>query len=300
MYRYLSNGDYDMKKIMAIFAHPDDETFSIGGTLARISAEEVDITLVVATRGEEGEIAATVAADRSNLGEVRERELNCAAQALGVNRLYLLGYRDSGMEGDPANDHPQAFINAPEGEVIAELVTLIREHRPDAVITFEPNGGYGHPDHIAIHRHARKAFTAAADPVAYPGSGKAWQAGKLYYTAIPRSFFDEMRKRMIEEGIDVSELDWLDSDQNHWTEADIDLIVDVTGSLDDKWAALECHATQFGPDHLFRKLPNEVSKSLMSKEYFALAWPEEGKEAGENSLFGIADLSLNPNDIFRR
>jgi LmbE family N-acetylglucosaminyl deacetylase len=269
-----------MKKLMAIFAHPDDETFSIGGTLVQSAADEVEITLVVATRGEEGEIATTVDADRSNLGEIREDELNCAAQKLGVERLYLLGYRDSGMEGDPANDHPRAFIQAPPEEVISQLVELIRKECPDVIVTFEPNGGYGHPDHIAIHRYGRQAFSAAADPAEYPGKGGPWQAGKLFYTAIPRSFFDEMRARMIEAGIDTSELDWLDSDQNHWTEEDIDLIVDVADAVDEKWAALECHATQFGPDHLFRKLPGEISKSLMAKEYFALAWPE-GEEAGK-------------------
>lgn len=274
-----------MKRLMAIFAHPDDETFSIGGTLARIAAEEVEITLVVATRGEEGEIAPAVEADRSNLGDVREVELNCAAQALGVDRLHILGYRDSGMEGTSANEHSQAFINAPAEEVIFQLVGLIRENRPNVVITFEPNGGYGHPDHIAIHRYTRQAFLAAADPSAYPQAGKAWEASRLYYTAIPRSFFDEMRRQMLKHGIDNSELDWLDSEQNYWTEDDVDLIVDVSDSVDDKWTALECHQTQFGSDHLFRRLPKEISKSLMAREYFALGWPEEEPEGGLSRLF---------------
>lgn len=273
-----------MKKLMAVFAHPDDETFSIGGTLAKIASDELEISLVVATRGEEGQIAAAVDADRSNLGEIRESELNCAARALGVDRLHLLGYRDSGMQGDPANEHPQAFINAPAAEVTARLVALIRAHRPEVVITFEPNGGYGHPDHIAIHRYTREAFSAAADPSAYPETGEAWEVGRLYYTAIPRSFFDEMRERMVEAGIDTSELDWLDSDQNHWTEEDIDLIVDVSGSVEDKWAALECHQTQFGPDHLFRKLPSGVSKALLAREYFARAWPEQEQPGGLESF----------------
>lgn len=274
-----------MKRLMAIFAHPDDEAFSIGGTLAQIAGEKVDITLVVATRGEEGEIAAAIPADRSSLGEVREDELNCAADALGVDQLYVLGYRDSGMEGTPANADPRAFINAPEEEVIATLVGLIRDHRPDVVITFEPNGGYGHPDHIAIHRYARQAFFDAGDPEAYPQIGDKWQASRLYYTAIPRSFFDEMRQRMIEEGIDSSNLDWLDSDNNRWREEDIDLIVDVSGSVEEKWAALECHQTQFGPDHLFRRLPDRISKELLGREYFALAWPAEKAEGGLSSLF---------------
>jgi LmbE family N-acetylglucosaminyl deacetylase len=276
-----------MKRLMAIFAHPDDETFSIGGTLAKLAADADEITLVVATRGEEGEIAPTVDVDRADLGDVREGELNCAAQALGVDNLYLLGYRDSGMEGTPANEHPQAFINAKAEEVIERLVELIRSHQPEVVITFEPNGGYGHPDHIAIHRYTRQAFTAAGDTSAYPEAGKAWEPSRLYYTAIPRSFFDEMRRRMVDEGIDTSELDWLDSDQNHWTEADINLIVDVSDSVEDKWAALECHQTQFGPDHLFRKLPAEISKALMAHEYFALAWPEMDPGAKVGSLFDI-------------
>jgi LmbE family N-acetylglucosaminyl deacetylase len=269
---------------MAIFAHPDDETFSIGGTLAKVAAAADEISLVVATLGEEGEIASSVDANRSNLGAVREGELKCAAETLGVDHLYLLGYRDSGMQDTPANEHPQAFINAPAEEVITRLVELIRRHQPEVVITFEPNGGYGHPDHIAIHRYARQAFTAAGDASAYPSAGEPWEPSRLYYTAIPRSFFEEMRRRMVAEGIDTSELDWLDSDKNHWTEEDIDLIVDVSGSIEDKWAALECHQTQFGPDHLFRKLPMDVSKSIMAHEYFALAWPEARPDGKITSL----------------
>ena len=253
--------------------------------MAQISDEGIEVTLVVATRGEEGEISSLVDAGQSELGQIRENELRCAVEELGVDNLYIFEYRDSGMDGSPSNNHPKAFVNAPEDELVEMLVGLIRQHKPEVLMTFEPNGGYGHPDHIAVHRHASRAFLEAGDPDAYPDQGRAWRPGRLFYTAIPRSFFDEMRKLMVSAGIDTSELDWLDSNQNQWTLDQVDLVVDVSGSVERKWAALECHRTQFGPEHLFRKLPEGVSQQLLSKEFFALAWPEEPPEGGLTSLF---------------
>jgi LmbE family N-acetylglucosaminyl deacetylase len=149
--------------ILAVYAHPDDEAFTTGGVLAHYAAQGHRVALICATRGEVGEISDPALATAETLGQVREEELRCAANALGLSELIFLGYRDSGMAGTAENQHPEAFANAAAEEVVARLVGHIRRLQPDVVITFDPGGGYGHPDHIAAHRHTVAAFHAAAD-----------------------------------------------------------------------------------------------------------------------------------------
>jgi LmbE family N-acetylglucosaminyl deacetylase len=193
---------------------------------------------------------------------------------LGIAELEFLGYRDSGMAGTPENDDPRAYVNADAEEVIARLVGIIRRVRPDVVVTFEPNGGYGHPDHIAAHQHTLAAFHAAADPARYPEQGKAWQASNLFYTAIPRSFFLDMREELEAIGEDTSQFARFEESGVGWPDDQIHVTLDVAEKIEAKWAALNCHGTQFGPDNLFRRLPEEVMKHLLSSEHFALAWPK--------------------------
>ena len=261
------------RRILAIYAHPDDEAFGTGGTLAHYSARGHNVYLVCATRGEVGEISDPNLATPETLGNVREGELRCSAEKMGVKQLIFLGYRDSGMRGTPENQDPRAFINAPPESVIRQLVEILRYLQPDIILTFEPNGGYGHPDHIAIHRHTVAAFYAAADALQYPEIGPAWQSERLFYTAIPRSFFDEMRQQLIDLGEDTSEFDVFEDDDIGWPDSQINVIMDVSSTVDAKWDALNCHRTQFGPGNLFRRLPAEQVKAMMSKEYFAQAWP---------------------------
>jgi N-acetyl-1-D-myo-inositol-2-amino-2-deoxy-alpha-D-glucopyranoside deacetylase len=260
--------------LMAIYAHPDDEAFGTGGTISRYASEGVKVYLVSATRGEAGEISDPSLATPETLGCVREDELRCAAETMGVTQLVFLDYRDSGMAGTPENQDPSAFINAPAEEVVPRLVSLIRGLRPEVIMTFEPNGGYGHPDHIAIHKHTVAAFHAAADPTCYPELGAPWQAKRLFYTAIPRSFFKDMRQQMVELGLDTKDLGSVDDPQLGWPDEAVNVRLDVSHSVESKWQALQCHRTQFGPGNLFRRLPEDRAKKLMSREYFALAWPE--------------------------
>jgi N-acetyl-1-D-myo-inositol-2-amino-2-deoxy-alpha-D-glucopyranoside deacetylase len=261
------------KRLLAIFAHPDDEAFGTGGTLAHYAAEGADIVLVCATRGEVGEIADDNLATPETLGQVRENELRCAAGALGISEVIFLDYRDSGMDGTPENGDPRAFIKASADEVISRLVGIIRRVRPDVVVTFEPNGGYGHPDHIAAHRHTVAAFHAAADPARYLEQGDVWQSSHLFYTAIPRSFFLEMRDQLEAMGEDTSDFARWEEAGAGWPDEQINITLDVAKGIEAKWMALNCHRTQFGPDNLFRRLPEDVVKRLMSHEHFALAWP---------------------------
>lgn len=272
--------------LLAVFAHPDDEAFGTGGTLARYAGEGVATTLVCATRGEAGEIAEGTGATPETLAEVRENELRCAAETMGVREVIFLGYRDSGMAGTPENQHPQAFINAPAEDVIRQLVAIIRRVRPEVVMTFEPNGGYGHPDHIAIHHHTVSAFHAAADAGKYPELGTAWSAARLYYTAIPRSFFRRMVEEMRALGMDLGEFDWLlEGDGRGWPDENITAVVDVSETVEAKWSAVSCHRTQFGPGNLFRRLPDKTVKEMMSTEAFAQAWPPRDGGPVASSLF---------------
>jgi N-acetyl-1-D-myo-inositol-2-amino-2-deoxy-alpha-D-glucopyranoside deacetylase len=262
--------------LMAIYAHPDDEAFGTGGTISRYASEGVKVYLVSATRGEVGEISDPSLATPETLGCVREDELRCAAETMGVSQLVFLDYRDSGMAGTSENQDPRAFVNAQAEEVVRLLVRLIRNLRPEVIVTFEPNGGYGHPDHIAIHKHTVAAFRGAADPTCSPELGTPWQAKRLFYTAIPHSFFEDMRQQMTDLGLDTQDLVNLDDPSLRWPDEAINVHLDVSHSVELKWQALQCHRTQFGPGNLFRRLPEERVKKLMSKEYFALAWPEPG------------------------
>jgi N-acetyl-1-D-myo-inositol-2-amino-2-deoxy-alpha-D-glucopyranoside deacetylase len=263
------------RSLLACFAHPDDEAFGTGGTLAHYAAEGVRVVLACATRGEVGEISDLSLATPETLGAVREAELRAAARALGLAEVIFLGYRDSGMAGTAENADPRAFVNAPADEVVARLVGIIRRVQPQVVVTFEPNGGYGHPDHIAIHRHTVAAFHAAADPAAYPEQGPAWQASRLFYTAIPRSFFRTMIERVKALGLDTSAFTRFEErGATGWPDEHVHVTLDVSSTVEAKWAALNSHRTQFGPNHPFRRLPEDVVKQLMSREYFALAWPE--------------------------
>jgi LmbE family N-acetylglucosaminyl deacetylase len=273
------------RSMLVVFAHPDDEAFATGGTLAKYASAGVRTTLVCATRGDVGEISDPDLATPDTLPSVREQELLCSAETLGIEEVIFLGYRDSGMIGTPDNEHPEAFILADEGEVIARLVGIMRQVKPQIVVTFEPNGGYGHPDHIAIHNHTVSAFHKAAQDDYVVELGEAWRSDRLIYTAIPKSFFVDMRSRLRALGEDTSDLDRFDETGIVWPDDQVDVEVDVSEVVDRKWSALQCHQTQFGPDNLFRRLPDEDAKALMSREYFAIAWPEISREEPGSDLF---------------
>lgn len=177
--------------MMAVHAHPDDECFA-GGIFGRYADEGARTVLVTCTLGEEGEIVdPTMDAEavRPRLAEVRLGELRCSVAALGIERLHVLGYRDSGMVGTPANAHPLAFTNTDFDAAATRLVALVRAERPQVLVTYDEQGGYGHPDHIMAHRIAMGAFEGAGDPVRFPvapGEAAPWQPSKLYYIACSR------------------------------------------------------------------------------------------------------------------
>ncbi len=227
-------------------------------------------TLICATKGEAGEISSPELATSSNLGLVREQELIEAASYMGVDDLYFLGYRDSGMAGTAENQNPVAYTNADDSAVIPRLVRFIRSIRPQVVITFDPTGGYGHPDHLAIHKHGVAAFHAAADPTYGPDLGEPWQASRLFYPSFRREMFTDLVEQLKSQGIEPP--DW-GSDETEFTEQAIDASVDVSEVALPKWTAFKSHRTQFGPTHPFLQVPEEFIVKLLAIEVFELAWP---------------------------
>jgi N-acetyl-1-D-myo-inositol-2-amino-2-deoxy-alpha-D-glucopyranoside deacetylase/mycothiol S-conjugate amidase len=274
--------------MLAVFAHPDDESFGPGGTLALYAQRGVDVQLLCATRGESGDVITSGAAEGRPVAEVRENELRCAAAELGISQVHLLDYRDSGMPGTPDNEHPMALAQAPREEVAAEVTHLIREFRPQVVITFDPIGGYRHPDHIAMHRATVEAFAAAPDPKRYPDGLPPYRPAKLYYSTFPRR-----RLRL---------LTWLSPlfgrDPRKWgRNEDINLVeiashqfpihaqINVGSVADRKRAATRCHQSQLdgGPP------TNPIMQWLLrlggDKETFMRAHPPANRKVREEDLF---------------
>ena len=174
-------------RLLAVFAHPDDESFGTGGSLALYTHRGVDVHLICATRGEAGEAPPSLNGFAS-IGEMRENELRCAASVLGLKTVLFLGYRDSGMPGSPDNHHPQALAAAPVEEVARQVAVYIRKIRPQVVITFDPIGGYRHPDHVAIHQATVAAFHMAGNPSVTLDSLPPYLPQKLYYPTFSRRF----------------------------------------------------------------------------------------------------------------
>jgi LmbE family N-acetylglucosaminyl deacetylase len=174
------------RTLVFVGGHPDDETFGLGGTLARYAAAGVRVYYISGTRGEVGSIAPELLEGGITPGDVRWRELECASNTLGLAGAIHLGYRDSGMPGSEDNKHPEALAAAPLEQAVGRLVKHFRELKPQVVITFDPIGGYRHPDHIAIHKATVEAFHAAGDPGRYPEAGAPFQPQKLYFSVFPK------------------------------------------------------------------------------------------------------------------
>ena len=174
------------RTLLAVFAHPDDETFGTGGTLALYASRGVAVHVLCATRGEVGSVEPEMLTGYASVAELREAELRCAALQLGLAGVHFLGYRDSGMSGSPENHHPQSLVRAPVEEVAAAVTMWIRRLRPQVVITFDPVGGYHHPDHIAIHHATVRAFGDASDPSVQAEGLPAFRPDKLYFSTFPR------------------------------------------------------------------------------------------------------------------
>ena len=278
--------------LMIIHAHPDDEVIGSGGTLAHYSDEGIETVLVTATLGEEGEIVVAdmdTPENHARLAEIRLEELRKATEILGIKHQEFLGYRDSGMDGRPSNEHPECFHQADLAEATGRLVRLVRAHRPQVLVSYNAAGGYGHPDHIACHRVTLAAFDAAGDPARYPEAGLAWAPLKLYEMSRPREQAQQGWEQMRARGLKTP-LDNPDYDITRFTVpmAQITTALDVTEYMQRKRAALLEHRTQIAVDGPFFAMPEDIGRQWFGMEYFTLlqsrvALPDH--EGYEDDLF---------------
>lgn len=274
------------KRLLGVFPHPDDEG-TMSGALLAYGQANIETGLICLTRGEVGEIADPALATPETLGTVREGEMRAAAEALNVRNLWFLGYRDSGMVGTPENQNPHSLVQANPADVVGKLVAIIREFRPQVVVTFDETGGYGHPDHITAYKHTTSAFYAAADAAQYPELGPAHLVSKLYYSSFPRSAIRKMGEWMSSQQTEVEP--WvtkLDPEQMGLADEQIDVRLDVRAQMDAKGHSWSMHRTQMNPNSSFAKIPAEVQREWRSYEYYHLAATRVGADvAGEDDLF---------------
>ena len=236
-------------KLLAVLAHPDDETFGMGGTLALYARRGSDVYLVCATQGEVGTVDAEYLKEHGSIAELRGGELRCAAEQLGLKEVFFLGYRDSGMPGSPDNRNPEALVAHSLDEVAGRIVEYIRKLKPDVVVTFDPIGGYRHPDHIHIHQASTLAFERSDDPAFHPQAGAPFKPRALYYSVFPHKFLRILTRLMPLVGVDPRRFGRnKDIDLKALTAFDfpVDVRIDTRSVAAVKTAASACHASQGG------------------------------------------------------
>jgi N-acetyl-1-D-myo-inositol-2-amino-2-deoxy-alpha-D-glucopyranoside deacetylase len=297
------------RRMLLVHAHPDDETIGNGATMAKYVAEGVHVTLVTCTQGEEGEVLvpelAHVASDRDDsLGEHRIRELKAAMAELGVTDHRFLGgagrYRDTGMaygeRGEaipPRTVRPDAFWAVDLREAADELVAIIREVRPQVLVTYDQFGGYGHPDHVQAHRVATYGASLAAAPSYRADVGEPWDIAKIYWNGLPRSVLQAGIVAMREEGTDFFGMESADDVPFAVPDELITTRIDGSAHLGQKMTAMRAHATQITVDGPFFALSNELGQQVWGVEYYRLVkgspGPRDDETSWESDLFaGLA------------
>lgn len=289
------------RRLLLVHAHPDDESLTTGGTIARYAAEGVSVTVLTCTLGEEGEVignewAQLVAGDADQLGGYRIGELASALAALGAQRPRFLkgagNFRDSGMADTPSASNPRAFVNADVDEAVEAVVAVIRELRPHVVITYDALGGYGHPDHVRAHSITTAAVEAAGSS-RYPQAGQPWDPPKFYWTVTEAGALGRGLRAVGElpDGWRHAEPGELPS----VPDGSVTAAVDVSAVLDAKRAAMAAHATQVlvAASGTEFALSNNVAQPVLAEEHFVLARGRTGEvdaSGRERDLFsGLPD-----------
>jgi mycothiol S-conjugate amidase len=278
-------------RLMAVHAHPDDESSKGAAASARYVAEGVDVLVATCTGGERGSVL-NPKLDRpdvwENISEIRRAEMDAARAILGVKQAWL-GFVDSGLpEGDPLPPLPEGcFALESVEEAAAPLVRLIREFRPHVVTTYDENGGYPHPDHIMCHKISVAAFDAAGDPERYPELGEPWQPLKLYYNlGFSKSKVLAMHEAMLAAGLESPYTDWLTEWDSREDKGDrVTTRVECGEYFEVRDDALRAHATQVDPDGFWFRVPLEIQRKV---------WPTEDFELVKS----LVDSPLPESDLF--
>jgi N-acetyl-1-D-myo-inositol-2-amino-2-deoxy-alpha-D-glucopyranoside deacetylase len=277
--------------ILFVHAHPDDETVGTGATVAHYAARpDAHVTIVTCTLGEEGEVrvphlAGLAAGEADQLGGYRYWEYRQATAALGVTDTHFLGgvarYRDSGMMGLPSNRHPRAFWGADLDEAAADLVAVVRDRAPDVLVTYDPDGFYGHPDHIQAHRVAMRAADLAADPAWRPDLGKTHEIRKIYWTTMPRSII-EAQFDAFTGATDNPFAGAASVDDLPFGVPDDQIDACVIGDTAKKRAAMAAYATQIAPGDWLDVLGDKLGDQALGAEHYRLVKGEKGPGQGEH------------------
>lgn len=282
------------KRLLAVLAHPDDESFGPGGTLAKYAGEGVEVHIAICTDGAAGSVTEEFESSRPKLVEIRRQELVEAVEVLG-GILHQLGFRDSGYIGDPANEDPRAFMNVDAEMAASRVVELIRTIKPQVVITHDETGGYFHPDHIKAHEITLRAFWAAGDGAQYPGvGGEPYQAQRLYYTGLPDRWLKLFRFVMRLQGKDPSRMgrnNDVDFTNIGHPMRELHARIDTFNSWETKLAASAKHRSQGGGSGGFAPwMPRWLQKRVFSTEYFIQAHPPARDGERVTDLFAGVDV----------
>lgn len=249
-----------MATIVSFHAHPDDESIATGGTLARAAADGHRVVLVFGTRGECGEVADGFLGEGEQLGDRREQEVAASADALGVDRVEFLGYRDSGMIDEPTNDEPDCFWQADLDEAADKLAAILRDEAADVLTVYDSHGGYGHPDHIQVHRVGHRAAELAG-------------VAHVYESTMNRDHLRRVMEAAASEYPDFDAPDFDDETEFGSPESVITTTVDVTGWMGAKRASMAAHASQIPADSFFLTLPDDAFAMVFGNEWFIRTSP---------------------------
>ena len=264
-----------MAVLLCVHPHPDDESIACGGVLARAAADGVRTVVVTCTAGEEGENLAGIDLGDVPLLEHRRRELADAVAILGVHEHIQLGYRDSGMAGTAANEHPDSFHRADLDEAAGRLAAIIRTERPDAVVSDDVHGSYGHPDHIKAHHVTVRAVALAADADA-DVVGTPFTVPHRYVHTFSRSRLTAAHEALVAQGLPSPFGDDDEPEPFGADDAAVTTRVDVSGQVATKMAAMRAHASQIGEESFFMNVPDAMVDAFLGVEEFIL-------EAGDAS-----------------
>jgi N-acetyl-1-D-myo-inositol-2-amino-2-deoxy-alpha-D-glucopyranoside deacetylase len=277
------------RTLVFVGAHPDDESFGVGGTLAQYAAAGVKVYYICGTRGEVGEVTPEAMKGFASIAALRSHELKCAAEIIGLVDVIYLGYRDSGMAGTEDNKHPQALAAAPLDEVAGLIVAIFRRLKPEVVVTFDPIGGYHHPDHVAIHHATVTAFKAAGDPKQYPEAGQAFRPQKLYFHVFPHRFLKVIVKLMSFFGRDIHHFGRnKDIDLASFVEEDFPVHAVIRlkkPSVRTRERAAACHASQLSGGSPRGGLLFMINKLFGERDSFMRAEPPVRGRLHERDLF---------------
>ena len=266
------------KILLVVLAHPDDESFGMGGTLAKYAAEGVDVYLLCATKGEAGDVSPINLEGFDSIADLREAELRCAAQYLGLRQVSFLGYRDSGMPGSPDNLHADSLMSQPVDEVSKKIVGYIRQIKPEVIITFDPIGGYRHPDRIAVHKATVKAFYEAGDEKIITEGLKPFQPQKLYYHTFPRNFLRVaviILKLLGKDPQKFGRNGDIDLESFAYEDFPINVVIKIRKFQKQKEKAGNCHISQ-GGGRLGGKVLGNILRIFDNKETYMQAYPVIG------------------------